>query len=89
MAFHASRAGNPKLSALWQLYETTHGEDKRAILWCATAIKQNEGNLEAASESLGIDRKTWYKWFARYPALRIARSRVMYELEEQRKRFPK
>jgi len=76
---------NPKLSALWALYESDPS-DKRALRWVVTVMKDEGGNIEATAEKLGVARQTLYKWFKKYPELQTAKDKVLYEEQESRKR---
>lgn len=60
---HSTLSGNPRLSALWIT------DPGGALLECKLALI-TQGSVDAAAVALQVDRRTFYRWMARYPALR-------------------
>ena len=70
---------NERLSALLVL------DRPKGLKYISQALRDNEGNVAFAAEDLGVNRKTIYKWFRKYPELKVAWDRICYESRERRK----
>jgi transposase-like protein len=79
----SSTSGNPELSALWVLYETSG--DQRAPELVAEALIEHDGDVTAAAEDLKVSRQTLYKWVQHHAELRRVRERAKYEARERAK----
>jgi transcriptional regulator of acetoin/glycerol metabolism len=79
----SSNSGNPELSALWILYETSGDERAPAIV--IAALKNNDGDVTNTAKYLRISRPTLYKWIQDHEVLRRVRARMRHLAQERAK----
>lgn len=73
-------SGNPKLTALWVL------EPEEAAEVVSNALRNNDGNVTAAAEELGVGRASVYRWMEEHPALVRVRAKAEHDANERAKR---
>jgi DNA-binding NtrC family response regulator len=73
-------SGNPKLTALWVL------EPEEAAEVVSNALRNNDGNVTAAAEELGVGRASLYRWMEEHPILNRVRAKAEHDAKEQAKR---
>ena len=79
----SSNSGNPELSALWILCETSGDERAPAIVM--QALRDNDGDVTNTAKQLGISRPTLYKWIQDHAALRRVQDRARHLARERSK----
>jgi transcriptional regulator of acetoin/glycerol metabolism len=78
-----SNSGNPRLSALLVLNE------QKAINYIIDALRENNGSITDTANELLVARQTMYKYFQKYPALKRAYERILYDVRERDKARPR
>lgn len=69
-----SGSGNPQLTALWQL------DKAQAIRIVTQAIDDNDGNVMAAADALGVGCTTLKRWIKKHRELQLSVERIRREV---------